>query len=54
MNIILKFSKHIFKKSYNVNYMIFTEPLEFRINPEYAHVDELVNIVTQFSVLLVC
>ena len=28
--------------------MIFTEPLEFRINPEYAHEDELVNIVTQF------
>ena len=24
------------------NYMIFTEPLEFRINPEYAHEDELV------------
>ncbi|HBD26762.1 DUF2723 domain-containing protein [Flavobacterium sp.] len=30
------------------NYMIFTEPLEFRINPEYAHEDELVQIVTQF------
>ena len=30
------------------NYMIFTEPLEFRINPEYAHEDELVEIVTQF------
>ena len=30
------------------NYMIFTEPLEFRINPEYAHEDELVQIVTEF------
>ncbi|MQP25303.1 DUF2723 domain-containing protein [Flavobacterium sp. LMO8] len=30
------------------NYIIFTEPLEFRINPEYAHEDELVQIVTQF------
>jgi len=30
------------------NYMIFTEPLDFRINPEYAHEDELVQIVTEF------
>lgn len=30
------------------NYMTFTEPLEFKINPEYAHEDELVQIVTEF------
>jgi hypothetical protein len=31
-----------------VNYMTFGEPLEFRINPEYSHEDELVGIVTEF------
>ena len=31
-----------------VNYMTFGEPLEFRINPEYSHEDELVQIVTEF------
>ena len=30
------------------NYMLFTEPLEFRINPEYSHEDELVQIVSEF------
>jgi hypothetical protein len=33
---------------HNVNYMIFGEPLEFAINPEYSHEDELVGIVTEF------
>ncbi len=30
------------------NYMVFTEPLNFRINPDYSHEDELVAIVTDF------
>ncbi|HEU0137031.1 MAG TPA: DUF2723 domain-containing protein [Flavobacterium sp.] len=30
------------------NYMNFTRVLEFRINPEYAHEQELVNIVAEF------
>jgi hypothetical protein len=30
------------------NYMTFTEPLEFRLNPEYAHEDQLVQIVAEF------
>jgi hypothetical protein len=30
------------------NYMSFTQPLEFRINPEYSHEDELVQIVSEF------
>ena len=38
----------MWSNEHNENYMIFTEPLEFRINPEYAHEDELVQIVTQF------
>ena len=33
---------------HNVNYMIFGEPLEFRIDPEYSHEDELVSVVTEF------
>jgi hypothetical protein len=38
----------MWSNEHNENYMIFTEPLEFRINPEYAHEDELVQIVTEF------
>src|SRR5690606_25913696 len=30
------------------NYMNFTQILDFRINPEYAHEEELVNIVSEF------
>lgn len=30
------------------NYMTFTRPVEFRINPEYAHEKELVQIVAEF------
>ena len=30
------------------NYMSFTKPVEFRINPEYAHEKELVAIITEF------
>lgn len=31
------------------NYMTFTKPVEFRINPEYAHEKELVQIVNEFK-----
>lgn len=30
------------------NYMTFTKPVEFRINPEYAHEKELVQIIAEF------
>ena len=30
------------------NYMTFTQVLDFHINPEYAHEEELVNLVTDF------
>lgn len=30
------------------NYMSFTKPVEFRINPEYAHEKELVQIIAEF------
>jgi hypothetical protein len=30
------------------NYMLYTQRLEFRINPEYSHEDELVQIVSEF------
>ena len=33
---------------HNENYMVFGKPLEFRINPEYSHEDELVELVTEF------
>lgn len=42
------FLPRMWSNEHRENYMIFTEPLEFRINPEYAHEDELVEIVTQF------
>lgn len=42
------FLPRMWSNEHRENYMIFTEPLEFRINPEYAHEDELVQIVTQF------
>ncbi|MDD3003344.1 DUF2723 domain-containing protein [Flavobacterium sp.] len=31
------------------NYMTFTKPVDFRINPEYAHEKELVQIVNEFK-----
>ncbi|THF48835.1 DUF2723 domain-containing protein [Flavobacterium supellecticarium] len=31
-----------------VNYMTFTRPVKFTINPEYSHEDELVQIVSEF------
>lgn len=31
-----------------VNYMTFTSPVKFTINPEYSHEDELVQIVSEF------
>ncbi len=30
------------------NYMTFTEPLEFRVNPEYAEEDQLIQLVSDF------
>ncbi len=42
------FLPRMWSSEHRENYMIFTEPLEFRINPEYAHEDELVQIVTEF------
>ena len=42
------FLPRMWSNEHRENYMIFTEPLEFRINPEYAHEDELVQIVTEF------
>jgi hypothetical protein len=42
------FLPRMWSNEHRENYMIFTEPLEFRINPEYAHEDELVEVVTQF------
>lgn len=31
-----------------VNYMTFTQPVKFTINPEYSHEDELVQVVAEF------
>lgn len=42
------FLPRMWSNEHNVNYMTFGEPLEFRINPEYSHEDELVAIVTEF------
>lgn len=42
------FLPRMWSNEHNVNYMTFGEPLEFQINPEYAHEDELVQIVTEF------
>lgn len=42
------FLPRMWSNEHNVNYMTFGGPLEFQINPEYAHEDELVQIVTEF------
>jgi hypothetical protein len=42
------FLPRMWSNEHNENYMTFGEPLEFQINPEYAHEDELVQIVTEF------
>ncbi|HLO74066.1 MAG TPA: DUF2723 domain-containing protein [Flavobacterium sp.] len=42
------FLPRMWSNEHNVNYMTFGEPLEFQINPEYSHEDELVQIVTDF------
>jgi hypothetical protein len=42
------FLPRMWSNEHNVNYMTFGEPLEFQINPEYAHEDELVQLVTEF------
>ena len=42
------FLPRMWSNEHNVNYMTFGEPLEFQINPEYTHEDELVQLVTEF------
>ena len=42
------FLPRMWSGDYAENYMNFTKVLEFRINPEYAHEQELVDIVAQF------
>ena len=42
------FLPRMWSNEHNVNYMTFGKPLEFQINPEYSHEDELVQIVTEF------
>lgn len=42
------FLPRMWSNDHNVNYMTFTQPLNFRINPEYADTHELVDLVAQF------
>jgi hypothetical protein len=42
------FMPRLWSKDHAENYMSYTEPLDFRINPEYSHEDELVQIVSEF------
>ena len=42
------FLPRMWSNEHNVNYMRFTEPLDFRIHPDYAEEQELVEIVAQF------
>ena len=42
------FLPRMWSNEHNVNYMKFTEPLDFRIHPDYAHEQELVEIVADF------
>ena len=42
------FLPRMWSNEHNVNYMKFTEPLDFRIHPDYAEEQELVDIVAQF------
>ena len=38
----------MWSSDHSENYMIFTEPLDFRIKPEYADEQELIQIVAEF------
>ncbi len=42
------FLPRMWSSEHNVNYMMFTEPLDFRIKPEYADEHELVEVVAEF------
>lgn len=42
------FLPRMWSNDHNENYMRFTEPLDFRIKPEYASEQELIEIVSQF------
>lgn len=42
------FLPRMWSTEHNVNYMNFTKPLDFRIDPEYMEEDELVDIVSEF------
>lgn len=42
------FLPRMWSNEHNVNYMKFTEPLDFRIHPDYAQENELVEIVAEF------
>lgn len=42
------FLPRMMSTDHNVNYMNFTKPLEFSINPEYSQESELVDIVSEF------
>lgn len=44
------FLPRMWSTDHAVNYMNFTEPLNFIINPEYAEEQELTNLVTEFKV----
>jgi hypothetical protein len=38
----------MWSSDHSENYMTFTEPLEFRVNPEYAEEDQLIQLVSDF------
>ncbi len=42
------FLPRMWSTDHATNYMTFTNPVEFRINPEYAHEKELVQIIAEF------
>ena len=42
------FLPRMWSSDHSVNYMTFTEPLEFRVNPEYAEEDQLIQLVSDF------
>ena len=42
------FLPRMWSSDHNENYMTFTEPLQFRVNPEYAEEDQLIQMVSDF------
>lgn len=42
------FLPRMWSNEHNVNYMKFTEPLDFRVHPDYSEEQELIDIVAQF------